>query len=57
MIQKLSNIPPKLKELSLYYNFTSSIGDKIYQENLLFLGLGYNSLTDEMIGFIFIVYN
>lgn len=51
-IQKIANIPPNLKELSLYYNLTISIHEKIHQENLLFLGLGYNLLTNDAIGFI-----
>jgi len=49
-LKKISNIPPNLKELSIYYNFTNAFGEKIFQENLVFLGLGYNSLTDETIG-------
>lgn len=49
-IEKLQNLPANLEEITLYYNLTSSIADKQYQENLLFLGLGYNLLQDEAIG-------
>jgi len=49
-IEKIANVPQNLKQLTLYYNFTKTIDSKIYQENLIFLGLGYNCLTDEMIG-------
>lgn len=51
-IEKLENLPTNLKELTLYYNLTRSLAEKQYHENLLFLGLGYNILTDEAIGLL-----
>ena len=49
-IEKIANIPENLKQLSLYYNFTKTIDSKIFHQNMIFLGLGYNSLTDEILG-------
>ena len=56
-INAKENIPENLKQLSLYYNFTKTIDSKIFHQNMIFLGLGYNSLTDEILGNKLIISN
>ena len=49
-IEIIENIPNNLKELSLYYNQITRINSSKSFENLLFLGLGYNCITDSFTG-------
>ncbi|KRX00625.1 hypothetical protein PPERSA_00852 [Pseudocohnilembus persalinus] len=48
-IKRVENIPQKLRELYLFQNQISIISPKIQSENLVYLGLGYNKLSDEAI--------
>ena len=49
-IQIVENLPPDLKEISLYYNNISFIRAVKPYENIVYLGLGYNRLGDNVFG-------
>ena len=49
-IEIIENIPINLKELSLFSNQITGINVSKSYANLLFLGLGYNCITDNFTG-------
>ena len=49
-IEIVENIPNNLKELSLFSNQITGINVSKPYINLLFLGLGYNCITDNFTG-------
>ncbi len=49
-IQVLENLPPNIKEVYAFYNEISFLKTPKAYENLVYLGLGYNRLTDSVFG-------
>jgi len=49
-IQVLENLPPNMKEVYAFYNEISFLKTSKAYENLVYLGLGYNRLTDSVFG-------
>jgi len=47
-IQVLENLPPNIKEVYVFYNEISFLRTPKAYESLVYLGLGYNKLTDSI---------
>ena len=50
LIQVFENLPPSIQEVSAFYNQISYVQVSKPYENLVYLGLGFNRLTDNFFG-------